>query len=153
MLQPAIKCKLTGGWDQSGPREPSRSNGTYISLSKLGSSERYINHALSEKTVGLYRSIYITLIPTWMIFEETGLSSVETAMGEYLQPDTFLSDVRQRRQVSLRNGRSASATKDSLSDVAYDREAADKTHRRAILTEAKEVLAGSGEAIRGPWRR
>jgi len=122
MLQPAIGCKLRGR-DQTGLREPPRSDGTYISLSKLGSSGRYINHALSEKTGGLYGSNYITLIPTWMIFEETSLPSIETAMGEYLQSDTVISDVRQRRQVPLRNGRSTSAT---LSNVAYDREAAYK---------------------------
>ena len=32
-----------------------------------------------------------------MIFEEAGLPSVETAMGEYLQPDFVIFDVRQRR--------------------------------------------------------
>ena len=92
---------------------------------------------------------YIELIPTWMVFELTGLPSVETTMGEYLQPDIVIFDVRQRRQVFLRNVRSTFTTKDFLSNLAYDREAADKTHRRAVPMKVEGVLVESGEASRG----
>jgi len=79
-----------------------------------------------------------------------GLPSVETAVGEYLQPGVFIFDVRQRGQVFLRNGWSISAPKDSLNNLAFDREAADKTHRRAALAEVEGVLA-EPEALReGP---
>ena len=73
------------------------SNGTYISLSELGSSGGDINHTQSEKTRSLYGSIYTTPIPTWVIFEQTGLPRVETAVGEYLCLDSVVFDVRQRR--------------------------------------------------------
>ena len=142
MLQPVIRC------ERRKRREIPGSNGAYISLSKLGSSAKYTNHALSEKTRALCRSIYITPIPTWMIFEETGLPSVETAMGEYLQPEIFIFNVRQRRQVLLRNGRSASSTRDTLSNLVYKKETADKTHRRAALTKVRGVLAEPREALR-----
>lgn len=91
VLQPVIRC------ERRERRERPGVNGAYISLSKLGSSVKHTNHRLSEKTRALCRSIYITPIPTWMIFEETGLPSVETAMGEYLEPDIVIFDVRQRR--------------------------------------------------------
>ena len=83
----------SGARNYGGLRETWRSNGAYISLSKLGSSEKRVNHALSEETVGLYGGIHITLIHTWLIFEESGLSSEETTMGEYLQPDISIFDV------------------------------------------------------------
>ena len=40
-----------------------------------------------------------------MIFEETSLPGEETSVGEYLQPDLFILDFWQRRQIFLRYGR------------------------------------------------
>ena len=73
-----------------------RPNNTYISLSELGSSGGYVNHAVSENIRSLYGSIYAAPIPTWVIFEEAGLPRVETAVGEHLYPDPVVLDVRQR---------------------------------------------------------
>ena len=89
-----LRSNVSEARDWSGPREPSRSNNTYISLSWLGSSVGCTNHALSVKTRGPCGSIYITSVPTWVIFEETVLLSEETAVGEYLEPDTVLFDDR-----------------------------------------------------------
>ena len=117
---------------------------------RLGRLE-YINHEVLEKTRSLYGSIYMTFIPTWVIFEETGLPSVEAAMGEYLHLDVA-SDIRQWRQVFLRIGRSASATKHSFSNAASDREPADKPYPGAVLKVVDAALAGSGGTMRRSWR-
>ena len=89
-----LRSNVSMARNWSGPREPSRSNDTHISLSWLGSSVGCTNHALSEKTRGPCGSIYITSIPTWVIFEETVLFSEEAAVGEYLQPDIVILDDR-----------------------------------------------------------
>ena len=81
-----------------------------------------------------------------MIFEEMGLLSVETAMGEYLLPNTVIFDVRQWWQIFLRNVRPTRPTKRSLSNVASDGETGNKTHRRrgrVSLWAVEVFLAGS----------
>ena len=105
-LQPDVN---PGRNQRSGQRELSRTNDTYISLSELGSSGGCTG--LSEKARGPCGSIYITFVPTWMVFEKARLPCEETAMGEYLRPDTAIFDIRQWRQVFLRNVWSTPATK------------------------------------------
>ena len=52
-----------------------------------------------------YESTRKVVTHTWVIFEETGLPRVETSMSEHLQPDTFIFDDWQRRQIFLCNVR------------------------------------------------